>query len=69
LSSDRYRIEFRTTSKFKANTILLLKELYDLDLRPDRNLSSYVLDAICEKQERDLDKIRDAREGLRAGQA
>lgn len=69
MSSDRYRIEFRTTSKFKANTILLLKELYDLDLRPDRNLSSYVLDAICEKQERDLDKIRDAREGLRAGQA
>ena len=47
---DRYRIEIRTTPSFKRKLRNLLRDLYDLGLREDKNLTAYTIEALEEKR-------------------
>ena len=64
---ERYRIEIRTTPSFKRKLRNLLRDLYDLGLREDKNLTAYTIEALEEKRANDNLAIERKRESM-AGQ-
>ena len=61
---DRYRIEIRTTPSFKRKLRNLLRDLYDLGLREDKNLTAYTIEALEEKRAKDSLAIERKRESM-----
>ena len=67
--SDRYRIEIRTTPSFKRRLRELLSDMYELGLSEDKNLSAYTEQALIEKRDRDLARVSERQEELRANRS
>ena len=53
------RLNIRVARSLINNTVALMRELCELDLRDNQNMTAYTIEAIKEKRVRDLARIEE----------